>query len=173
MLKLFITNIKNATYFCALIFYPENLLNVPVLGECVCTCAHSREYKMMPSVNKKFCFFLSNLNAFNLGAFFQWLESLLIKKPSSFLWLESTACCCSVAESCPTLCNPMDSSTPGFPVLHTLLSLRKLMSLESVMPSLEVGRLGLSASFLVFGESTQPFTIKYVLHQVGEMPLHP
>ena len=67
----------------------------------------------------------------------------------------------------------MDSSTPGFPVLHTLLSLRKLMSLESVMPSLEVGRLGLSASFLVFGESTQPFTIKYVLHQVGEMPCIP
>ena len=84
-LKLFITNIKNATYFCALIFYPENLLNVPVLGECVCTCAHSREYKMMPSVNKKFCFFLSNLNAFNLGAFFQWLESLLINKETVFI----------------------------------------------------------------------------------------
>ena len=29
-------------------------------------------------------------------------------------------CCCSVAQSCPTLCNPMDSSTPGFPVLHHL-----------------------------------------------------
>ena len=27
-------------------------------------------------------------------------------------------CCYSVAQSCPTLCNPMDSSTPGFPVLH-------------------------------------------------------
>ena len=25
-----------------------------------------------------------------------------------------------VAQSCPTLCNPMDSSTPGFPVLHCL-----------------------------------------------------
>ena len=28
--------------------------------------------------------------------------------------------CCSVAKSCPTLCNPMDCSTPGFPVLHCL-----------------------------------------------------
>ena len=28
--------------------------------------------------------------------------------------------CCSVAQSCPTLCNPMDCSTPGFPVLHNL-----------------------------------------------------
>ena len=27
---------------------------------------------------------------------------------------------CSVARSCPTLCSPMDCSTPGFPVLHPL-----------------------------------------------------
>ena len=26
----------------------------------------------------------------------------------------------SVAQSCPTLCDPMDCSTPGFPVLHQL-----------------------------------------------------
>ena len=26
-------------------------------------------------------------------------------------------CCCSVAQSCPTLCDPVDCSTPGFPVL--------------------------------------------------------
>ena len=29
-------------------------------------------------------------------------------------------CCCSVAQSCPTVCNPMDCSTPGLPVLHHL-----------------------------------------------------
>ena len=29
-------------------------------------------------------------------------------------------CCCSVAKSCSTLCNPMNCSTPGFPVLHYL-----------------------------------------------------
>ena len=28
--------------------------------------------------------------------------------------------CCSVAQSCPTLCDPVDCSTPGFPVLHQL-----------------------------------------------------
>ena len=28
--------------------------------------------------------------------------------------------CCSVAKSWPTLCNPMDCSTPGLPVLHHL-----------------------------------------------------
>ena len=28
--------------------------------------------------------------------------------------------CCSVAQSCLALCNPMDYSTPGFPLLHYL-----------------------------------------------------
>ena len=29
-------------------------------------------------------------------------------------------CCCSGAKSCPTICEPMDFSMPGFPVLHCL-----------------------------------------------------
>ena len=35
-------------------------------------------------------------------------------------WTSVIYCCCSVAKSCPTLCDPMDCSTPGFPVLHYL-----------------------------------------------------
>ena len=30
-------------------------------------------------------------------------------------------CCCSVSQLCLTLCDPMNCSTPGFPVLHCLL----------------------------------------------------
>ena len=30
-------------------------------------------------------------------------------------------CCCSVAQSCPALCDTINCSTPGFPVLHYLL----------------------------------------------------
>ena len=41
----------------------------------------------------------------------------------------------SVTHSCPTLCEPMDCSTPGLPVHHPLPELHKLMSIESVMPS--------------------------------------
>ena len=44
-------------------------------------------------------------------------------------------CCCSVAQSYPTLCNLMDCSTPAslsFPISWSLL---KLMSIELVMPS--------------------------------------
>ena len=41
----------------------------------------------------------------------------------------------SVTQLCLTLCDPMDSSTPGLPVHHQLLELAQLMSIESVMPS--------------------------------------
>ena len=41
----------------------------------------------------------------------------------------------SVPQLCPTLCNPMGCSTPGFPVHHQLPELLKLMSIESVTPS--------------------------------------
>ena len=44
-------------------------------------------------------------------------------------------CCCSVTQSCPMLCDPMDSAhqaSLSFPISWSLL---KLMSIESVMPS--------------------------------------
>ena len=41
----------------------------------------------------------------------------------------------SVAQSCPTLCNPMNHSTPGPPVHHHLPSSLRLTSIKSVMPS--------------------------------------
>ena len=41
----------------------------------------------------------------------------------------------SVAQSCLTLCDPMNRSTPGLPVHHQLRSLLKLMSIELAMPS--------------------------------------
>ena len=41
----------------------------------------------------------------------------------------------SVAQSCPTLCDPMNHSTPGLPVHHQLLEFLKLMPIASVMPS--------------------------------------
>ena len=47
----------------------------------------------------------------------------------------SQHCCCSVTQPCPTLCNPIDCSTPGLPVHHQLPEFIKLMSIESVMPS--------------------------------------
>ena len=42
--------------------------------------------------------------------------------------------CCSVAKLCLTLCNPIDCSTPGFPVLHYLWELAQTHSIELMMP---------------------------------------
>ena len=41
----------------------------------------------------------------------------------------------SVAQSCPTLCNPMDCSTPGLPVHHQLPEFTQTHVHESVLPS--------------------------------------
>ena len=41
----------------------------------------------------------------------------------------------SVAQSCPTLCDPMNRSTPGLSVHHHSWSPPKPISIESVMPS--------------------------------------
>ena len=41
----------------------------------------------------------------------------------------------SVAQLCPTLCDPMNRSTPGLPVHHQLPEFTKPMSIESMMPS--------------------------------------
>ena len=41
----------------------------------------------------------------------------------------------SVTQSCPTLCDPMNRSTPGLPVHHQLPESPKPMSIELVMPS--------------------------------------
>ena len=46
-------------------------------------------------------------------------------------------CCCSVTQSCPTLCEPMDCSIPDFPVLHYLLKFAQTQVhwLDDVQPS--------------------------------------
>ena len=41
----------------------------------------------------------------------------------------------SVTQSRPTLCDPIDGSTPGFPVLHHLPELAQTHSTELVMPA--------------------------------------
>ena len=57
-----------------------------------------------------------------------------------------SCCFCLLRQSCPTLCDSMDCSTPGFPVLHHLWSLLKLTCIESVMPS---NQLSLCCSLLL------------------------
>ena len=55
------------------------------------------------------CQMLHPLSSFNA-------HSILVRRFNVRLFLES----CSVAQSCSSLCDPMDCSTPGFPVLYYL-----------------------------------------------------
>ena len=41
-------------------------------------------------------------------------------------YLTSMQSCYSVTQSCPTLCDPMDCSRTGFPILHRLLELAQI-----------------------------------------------
>ena len=55
---------------------------------------------------------------FSLFSFYNPVMQLLTHL---MLSLRSPCCFCSVTQSCLTLCNPMDCSTPGCPVVHYLL----------------------------------------------------
>ena len=61
---------------------------------------------------------------------------------------------------CPTLCDPLDCSTAGFPVFHRLLNLLKLMSIELVM---------LSSHFILYN----PFSFfPYSFPVLGSFPVN-
>ena len=58
-----------------------------------------------------------------------------VSSPSCFCWMYSSVQFSSVAQSCPTLCDPMDCCMPGLSVHFQIESLLNLPSNESVMPS--------------------------------------
>ena len=66
------------------------------------------------------------------------LRSLKLKYSSElYVGMACSLSCCyySVTKSCPTLCDPINCSTSGFPVLHCLPEFAQLMSIESVVTS--------------------------------------
>ena len=54
--------------------------------------------------------------------FFYWSQSSIFLSPDCCVSIKTisffSCCSCSVAQSCLTLCDPMDCSMPNFPVLH-------------------------------------------------------
>ena len=52
-----------------------------------------------------------------------------------FIWMHDSVHFSSVTQSCPTLCVPMDCSTPGLPAHHQLPEFTQTHTIKSVMPS--------------------------------------
>ena len=59
----------------------------------------------------------------------------LINKISIWASFCSSVQFISVTQLCPTLCDPMDCSTPGLPIHHQLPEFTQPMSIELVVPS--------------------------------------
>ena len=68
----------------------------------------------------------------------------------------------SVTQSCPTLCDPMDCSTPGFPVHHQLLKLTQT-HVYHVGDAIQPSHLLLSPSPPAFNPSIRVFSSESVL----------
>ena len=61
-----------------------------------------------------------------------WLSPFAIQL--NLFYYVNQLCCCSVTQLCLNLCNPMDCSTSGLPVLQYLQSSPKFILTEWVMP---------------------------------------
>ena len=58
----------------------------------------------------------------------QWTDRLKCAPSAHGMFTDMVfVCACSVAQSCPTLCNPMDRTMTGFPVHHQLLELAQIL----------------------------------------------
>ena len=79
-------------------------------------------------------------------------------------------CCCSTTQSCLTLCDPMDCSTPGFPVLRHLLELAQT-HVHWVSDAIQVSRPLLFASPLAVNLSQLQGLLQWAisLHQEAKV----
>ena len=57
---------------------------------------------------------------------FQFNYKIYIKCTVLIMWSAIRVCCCSVTQSWPTLCGPMDCSMPDLPILHHLLEFAQI-----------------------------------------------
>ena len=73
-----------------------------------------------------------------------------------------------VAQSCLILYDPMDCSTPGFPVHHQLPELLKLMSFEAVMPSKHSSSIVPFSSCFQYFPASGSFTVSQFFTSGGQ-----
>ena len=92
-----------------------------------------------------------------------YLECLLLPSPHLYF-------CCSVTQSCPTLCNLMDYSTPGFSVLHYFLEFVQT-HVHWICDAIQPSHLLSSPSLPAFNLSQHQGLFQWVscLHQVAKL----
>ena len=90
----------------------SDLMTSPVTRYCCCCQTNSSPFA------GGLCFSLFS-EAFTRECFVDWLKAQVLRTHQASRW-ETQVCCWLVAQLCPTLCGPMDCSTPGFPVHHQL-----------------------------------------------------
>ena len=101
----FISSVYKVNHLSDLHQYIQNTVNVIHITSI-------RHLKWEDNMKKKFIFICRYRDSGNENA-------------EAAIWLFSG--CCSVTQSRLTLCEPMDCSTPGFPVLHHLLELAQTL----------------------------------------------
>ena len=96
-----------------------------------------------------------NNSYYLLSAYYVW--GTVLSTSYGFCWSRCSYCwCCSVTKSCLTLCNPVDYSTPGFPVLHYLPKFVQT-HVYWVWANIEFGHPTISSSFALFSCCPQSF----------------
>ena len=80
-------------------------------------------------------FLLRNMESLSICLCHLWFLSLVSYNFLCTVLLSPSVQFSSVSQSCLTLCNPMDCSTPGLPVHHQLPDSPKPMSIKLVIPS--------------------------------------
>ena len=86
-------------------------------------------------VSRTYLCFISLLNLINQPIDYIILNSTIFLNYMIRYTLTYSVQFSSVAQSCPTLCDPMNRRTPGLPVHHQLPESLKLTSIKSLIPS--------------------------------------
>ena len=99
------------------------------------------------------------------------LGKTLQKHISEFCCLPFVSClvpCCLVAKLCPTPCDPMNCSTPGFPVLHHLPELAQTCPLSRLCHPIVSSSVVHFSSYLLSFPASGSFPVSWLFASGGQ-----